>query len=403
MQIRLWKVRRNVSGVLVLAAALVVLAGCGSSSKTSTTGSTAAASSSTSSTSTANYNKVYVAGVPTLKELTTVGGEENPPTSSPPPAKGKSVWWISCGQSVPGCSQPAAGAAAAAKVLGWNFHIANGNLGIGGGYITAMDTALAAHASAILVHGIDCPAMEAPLRQAKADHIPVIGVEDNDCSATGGPTLFAGPMMYTSTELSAPAYFSEWGKVSADAVIDLTQGKAKVLLAGGVPGFTTSVLIAQGFETELKKCQACSVVGEFTFSPADEVPNGPYVQELRADILKYSNANAVMTPVDPAAQFGAPAVHAANPNTANVGGSGGAPDLILIRQGILTAATGAHDATWMGWAAIDETNRILNNKPTVPEGVGFKVITKVNDPAPGQNYVSPINYKADYTKIWTGN
>jgi ribose transport system substrate-binding protein len=293
----------------------------------------------------------------------------------------------------------AAAAGAAAKVLGISFHIADSKLGAGVGYITAMDTALAAHPSAIIVHGIDCSNIVAPLRQAAAAHIPVLGVEDLPCA--GNNPAMAGPMKYTSSEGSGTAYFNAWGKTSADAIIDLTGGKAQVLnTTGPLPLY---VAIDDGFTSELKKCPGCKIVGGFKFVSADETPGGAYVQELRADILKFSNANAVMTPVDPAAQFGAPVVHKANPKTANVGGSGEIPDIDLIRQGIMTAATGAHDGAWMGWAAMDEINRILNNKPTVPEGVGFKVIIKSTVPSkPGTGYTSPIDFRADYTKAWTG-
>ena len=56
------------------------------------------------------------------------GTEHAPPSTSPPAAKGASVWWISCGQTVPQCAIPAAAGAQAAKVLGLQFHLADANL-----------------------------------------------------------------------------------------------------------------------------------------------------------------------------------------------------------------------------------------------------------------------------------
>jgi ribose transport system substrate-binding protein len=408
------KTRRTVLVALV-AAAVVALAGCGSSSSSSSSSSaaapasssTTAAASSSASTSgtggTPSATTVVVKGVPPLSQLTGQGYEAPPPTTGPPAAKGKTVWWISCGQSIPPCAAPAAGAMAAAKALGITFHIADGKLNVGGGNATAIRTAIAAKPDAIILHGISCPAVEQPLREAMAAHIPVMGVEALDCSDTGGPKLFTANMQYDPKAPTAEDYFTAWGKVSADALIDLTGGKAKVLdLHGPEPLF---VAINNGFTTELKKCSGCQIIGGFAFTSADEVPNGPMVQMLRPLVLKESSATAVMLPVSPAVTLGAPIVAAALPKAVSVGGSGEIPELDLIRQGKFTAATGAHDSTWMGWAAMDEINRVLNNKPTVPEGVGFRVITKTaNLPStPGSPYVSPIPYKADYMKLWSSS
>ena len=43
----------------------------------------------------------------------------------------------------------------------------------------------------------------------------------------------------------------------------------------------------------------------------------------------------------------------------------------------------------------------LNGQPAVPEGIGIQIIDATHNlPAAGQNWVDPVNYKADYEKAW---
>ena len=190
--------------VLIVGAVATVIAAAGCSSSGSSAGSTPTSSSKSAAVS--SLTATVVPGVPTLAQLK-LGFETSPPKTGPAPAKGKTVWWVSCGQSIPECSTPAAAAKKAATEVGWTFHVADGALDVNNGYPAAIRTAIAAHPDAIVVHGIDCAAIEQPLQEAKAAHIPVLGVEANDCPKS----LFAGPMMYSSKAPTVQDYFRSWG------------------------------------------------------------------------------------------------------------------------------------------------------------------------------------------------
>jgi ribose transport system substrate-binding protein len=337
-----------------------------------------------------------------MSQLITQGYETDPPTSGPPPAKGKNVWWVSCGMSIPACSVPANAAAAAAQKLGFNFHIADGKLNEGGGDLIAFRTALAAHPDAIIIHGISCPIVETGLRQAKAQGVKTMGVEALDCSDTNqGPKLFTNDFLYSSKSPSGVDYFKAWGKISADYIIQASGGKAQVVANIGTEPL--QAINGQGFTDEMKKCSGCSIVDTVNFTSADLIPGGPWVQKLRPGLISHATANYVWLQFDPNVALGTTIVNQELPNGNAVGGSGEADEQDFVRSGKLKAITGAHDAQWMGWGAMDEINRALQGKPSVPEGVGPIVETQGhNVPPQGAGFVSPINYQAAYHKIWGG-
>jgi ribose transport system substrate-binding protein len=335
-----------------------------------------------------------------MSQLVSEGYETPPPTSGPPPAKGKNVWWVSCGMSIPACSVPANAAAAAAKKLGFNFHIADGKLNEGGGDLTAFKTALAAHPDAIIIHGISCPIVETGLREAKAQGVKTMGVEALDCADTNqGPKLFTNDFLYSAKAPTGVDYFTAWGKLSADYIIQDSGGKAKIIASYGTEPL--QAIGGKGFTDEMKKCTGCTIEDTVNFTSADLIPGGPWVQKMRPALIAHPDANYVWLQFDPNVALGVPIVNQELPHAAAVGGSGEADEQDFVRQGKLKAITGAHDAQWMGWGAMDEINRALQGKPSVPEGVGPIVETKEHNlPPEGSGFVSPTNYQAAYEKIW---
>ena len=119
--------RQRLREQLVLGSSSAASSAAATPATSSAAGTSSAAASSGSS---ASLTKVVVPGVPTLAQLY-AGSTTSPPTTSPAGAKGKSVWWISCSQAAPSCAQPAAQAAAAAKTMGIDFHVADGKFDVG--------------------------------------------------------------------------------------------------------------------------------------------------------------------------------------------------------------------------------------------------------------------------------
>lgn len=332
------------------------------------------------------------------------GTEHEPPTEGPA-ATDKSVWWISCGMAIPDCSVPANAAKEAAEKLGVDFHIADGKLNVGGGNEAAVRTALAAKPDALIIHGISCPIIQAPLQEAVDAGVEVMGVESLDCADTGGPDLFTAEMNYAEGAETGEQYFSKWGEISAEYVIAATQEKAKVIVNAGTEPL--QALINDAFVAKLSECSECEVVETVEFGSADLAPEGTWIQQFRAALAQHPEATAVFLPFDVniATAGGAQAIAESGLDLIGAGGSGQAPALDLVRDGKFTAATAAHSANWMGYAAIDNINRVLNGEETVPQGVGFRVVdVNHNLPAsPETDYETPIDFKGLYEQLWSAS
>jgi ribose transport system substrate-binding protein len=405
------RVVRTTAAVVSLIVAAVVIAACGSSSTTTKTGSsnasgaTTTASASTtpvSASTTSSGASTASSGLLTLSQLYK-GNSTPPPATSPKPAKNVNVWWVSCGQQAATCAQYSAAAKAAVQALGWTFHLADGNLNVANGYATAVRTALAANPSAIFLSAIPCSAVEPELAQAKAQHVPVMGVETLDCSATGGPSLFTVPLVYSTTYPNDKAFWEGWGSFAANYMVADSGGDAKVIASFG-EGQPFTTLQENGFKATLAKCSGCSIVANDGWTTTSLAPNGPWVTGLQGALLKYPSANYVWWPFDTngITSGGVKAVVQSGSKAKIVGGIGIGPALQDIANGEQYAEAPAVDPGWPEWAAMDELNRYLHHQPAVPEGIGYIAVTKDhNMPASLTNgYVSAIPYQADYKKAW---
>jgi ribose transport system substrate-binding protein len=390
-----FRLLRKTFALVVVAALAVLVAACSSSSSSSAT------SASSSSSSTSSGSALASSSFPTLAQLFN-GTNGVPPTSSPPPAKGKTIWWISCGQTAASCVYYANAGKAAAEAIGWKFHLADANLNIANGNATALEAAIAAHPSAIVEDAFSCSTVEPALEQAKADGIPVIGLETLDCSDVGGPKLFSVSMIYSKQIPTNKALWSAFGTYAADYIIASTDEHAKVLAAFG-QGDPQFNLMNAAFKAQFAKCSGCSVLASLPWTPATLSPNGPWITSLRNALIKYPDATDVWVPFDTMAveNGGAEAVATSGSHAKMVSGLGIANALDYIRSGLISAEGYAQPSAWVSWAAIDELNRYFDGQPAVPEGIGLVAIDKNHNlPPAGQNYASNIPFEALYKKAW---
>jgi len=285
------------SAIVLLVAALAACSSAGSSS-TSGTSSTAATSSASAAASTSAGGASSGGITDTEYNALASNYVSRPPTTGPAPVKNKSIWWISCSNAVPACKLLSDAGAAAAKLLGWSFHVADGNLNQNGGYANAVLTALAAHPSAIVLQGMDCSQIEQPLAEAKAQGVPVLGVQSIDCSAekAGAPSLITAQMLYADNAPTLKDYYVSWGVNAAKYIIDETGGKAQVIANLGKGGFYT--YLDQGFLSTMASCSGCKILDDVQWADADTAPGGPWIQAFTAALAEHPTVNAVFIPFD---------------------------------------------------------------------------------------------------------
>lgn len=385
-----------VVGTALAAGLLLVVGGCSKGSSPNASPGVDAGSGGSASTTSS------VPGIPTLAEQFKPD-ESAPPSTSPPLAKNKTVWYIECGAQIPGCVQKGKFTEEAAKAVGWNFHIADANLGIADGYNTAIRSAIAAKADAIIVDSFSCQPAQQSLREARAAHIPVLGIESTDCSVFDhGPDMYTVPFIPNSTLNSNQKWFQARGTRAADYIIQATGGHAKLINSPGLadPDYATE---SDAFAAEFKKCETCEILGSSPWHEADLTPDGPWISGIRAQLIKHPDANAVLFPYEAFSLTlgGVQAVKSAGVHAISFGGVADPGGIDAVRGGTLTAITNARSVEWEGYAAIDTLNRFFNGKSAVPEGVGMALITKDHNlPASGDEYKASINFKAAYMKAW---
>lgn len=383
-----------VAGTAIAASALLLVAACSSGASSD--------SSSSSSSDDSSGSTAEVSGVPALDEQFKPN-ESSPPTTSPPLAKDKTVWYVECGAQIPGCVQKGKYTEEAAKAAGWNFKIADGNLNIAGGFNTAVRSAIAANADAIIVDSFSCEPAQQSLKEAAAKNIPVLGIESIDCSEfDGGPDLYTVPFIPSEELKDNKAWFEARGIRAAQYVIQATGGKAKIIDSPGLadPDYVTE---SDAFATEMKKCDTCEIVGSSPWKEADLTPNGKWITGIRAQLVKHPEANAVKFPYEAFSLTlgGSRDVKNSGVKAISFGGVADPGGLEAVRDGRLKAITNARSVEWEGYAAIDTLNRAFNGEPSVPQGVGMALIDKDHNlPASGDKYEATLDFKSIYLKAW---
>ena len=251
------------------------------------------------------------------------------------------------------------------------------------------------------MHAIPCEVVQPALREAKQLGIPVMAVEGLDCSETpaGGPSLITAPMKYSTKAESTADYFRAWGQMIAEFMAADTGNATKYINNEGTASHM--LLVNEGFDEAIAACGECESVANIEFAVPDLVPNGPWVQAFRSTLVKTPDAESAVLSYDVNLVVGGvQAVQETNPNVKIYGGSG--QSMNLVREGKVAAQPSAHSAVWMGWAAMDNANRVLNGEDTVPQGVGLRAVTpEANLPPKSDVYESPIDFKAQYESIWS--
>jgi ribose transport system substrate-binding protein len=341
--------------------------------------------------------------VPSLGELYK-GTEQAPPSSGPSAAKNKFVVYVTCGLISEGCTGPGVGAAEAAKVLGWRFAVTNANLDIAGGFSTAIRQAIAEKPNAIILYGFDCDLGQPAIAAARAAHIVVEGLLVRDCG-TGKNALFSFEMKYNAGAPSTNAFWGQYGALQAAYAIDAANGRAKAILVHETDSYPAQV---PGIVDMLRECSGCSVVDTIDVTGADYVPGSPMANAITVAMKQHPDANTILLNVDSAlTNTGVAQALRADPAAKNmtiIAGGGTPAGFELMKEANSPYKAGIMwDMAWQGWAAMDALNRYFQGQPQVYEGVGFRLLTAghITSASPDE-YQSPIDFQAAYTKIWRG-
>lgn len=392
--------RLAVAAVMLLSALAIAACGSSSSSSTSSSASSAGASGGTS-TSAGGATPAFLSKAKQVLAKGYAGDYEPPPASGPKAVKGKTVWYISCGQAYQACVVQGDGFKDAAASLGWHVSLQDGKADP----TTAaaiIRQAIAAKVSGIVVAYFDCPGIKSALLSAKAANIPVVSLGSVDCNSPiyggSGPSLFgAAPKLMGASDPAS--WYEKWAKARADYVIATTDGKANVL---SIYENSQAIQQANGkaFADEMATCTTCKVKRvAFTFA---QTPN-PFTQDIKSAILADSGATVIANGIDALMLLGLqPAVQQSARKLEIDGAELNPANIDLIRSGAQHSAA-AVPYGWFAYAAADTLNRIFaGEKPsTFPnEGTGWQFVDKTHNLPSGSVYNPSLDYRAAYQKIW---
>lgn len=380
-------------GLVTLAAAAALAAtGCGSSDGSASdaagsggAGGTPPSSGQASGPSLDRFYRGELFGTP--KEAST-------------PAKGKTVWVISCSQQVVSCSEPAAGVVDAAKRIGWKATVVDGKFSPPA-WNGAIRQAIAAKADAIVNVAVDCGATAKSLQAAKQAGIKVGAIFSIDCDdpSVGGKPLFDAPLIMDGTkDWSAQA--SRWSEARARVVAAKTDGKAKVI-AFRQDSLLAVKYIGEGFEKGLAACPGCKIVESVPLALTDVGPK--LQQKVQSAILKHPDANVIASPYDGLTLAGLAAGVKASGQAKRLfvmGGEGYAPNIDLIRSGGGETAAMGFSSQWAGWAAVDGLNRVFDGKEPQNSGLGWQLVDADHNLPKDGPWEPPVDFRSAYAKAW---
>lgn len=329
-----------------------------------------------------------------------------PPSDGPAAVADKNVWVVSCYQAIDSCRLPSEGTAEAARELGWDVTVVDGQLttSVQG---DAINQAVGAGADAIVLVGIDCSAVQGPLSAAKAQDVVLVGLFAFDCDDPGldqpGEPLF--DLVPTVSGMTARESAMLYGRIKAAYAMVHTDGHAEVIDQVS-PTALVLGYISEGFRQQLETCDGCRLADEVAFTDAD-VLSGDLQDSLVAALRQHPDVNAIQVPIDPLFQLSVLPATVGQDDVLLLGGEGLPANVDLIRSGQQTMAL-AVSHEWAGWAGMDVLNRHWAGEDPADmpdEGIGFQLIDRDHNlPASGP-YVPlsdgrPVEFRAAYRAVW---
>ncbi len=318
------------------------------------------------------------------------------PTTGPKAAAGKSIIYVAGDMRNGGIQGVADGVQEAAKAIGWNARVIDGQ-GSTAGQSTALSQAIALKPDAIILGGSDAVQQKTDLEQAQKQGIVLVGWH-------AGPK--PGPMTDAPIFANVTSDSMEVAKVAAMYAIAQSDGKAGVVVFADS---TYAIAIAKGraMEAVIKQCSGCSVL-EFEDTPLADTANR--VPQLTTTLLgKYGDKWTYSLAInDLYYDFMSPSLTAAGlkgdgaPYNVSAG-DGSVSAYNRIRAKDYQAATVPEPLTMQGWQLVDEINRAFAGEKWSGFVPGVHLVTPDNiayDGGPNNVFDPDNHYRDEYKKIW---
>ena len=332
-----------------------------------------------------------------VEMVTAPGAPWTGPTTGPAAQGKKLIVYVSSDQRNGGPQGAGDGAQDAAKVIGWDFRILDGQ-GSVQGRTTALNQAIALKPDGIILGNVDALEQAPVIQRAAMLGIKLVGWH---VAATAGPVKDSPVITNVTTDPREVARAA-----ALYAVVD-SDGAAKVML------FKDSITTISTVKTDttaevLKACAGCQVLG-IEDTPMGDLANR--MPSLTTSLLaKYGDNWTYSIAVnDLYFDFSAPSLQSAgvNPGSGHPrqisSGDGSVTAFQRIRQQRYQIGTVAEPLRLQGWMCIDELNRAFAGQPPsgyVPPPHLFIASNLDRDGGQNNMYEPENGYRDVYRKIW---
>ncbi|MDD2365806.1 MAG: substrate-binding domain-containing protein [Desulfuromonadaceae bacterium] len=333
------------------------------------------------------------------KRHTALVSRPNPPwdgpSTGPRARKGKYVIYVSNDQRNGGARGVGLGAAEAAKAIGWNFRLIDGQ-GTEQGRRDALKQAADLKPDGIILGTVDAQNQAEVIREIAAKGIKIVGWH-----SAGRP----GPISNLPIVTNISTDPVEVGRAAAMYAVADSNGTAGVVIFRGVTPLST--VKANAMIETIRKCQGCSVLQVKTMDLKDTHSAMPQFTALL--LQNYGKKWTYSIGINDL-YFDAmsPSLIAAaipgNGYPRNISaGDGSETAFERIRKKRYQIGTVAEPLRLHGWQAVDELNRAFAGEKWSGYTAPVHLITAANITHDGgnQNEYDPDNgYRNIYRKIW---
>lgn len=384
--------RRNrlagATACLGMAVAGLVIAGCGSSSP-----------SSTSSTKPSSSTKVSAVVTTQLSSATSPPPfTVHAPSFNAAALKGKKVVVVPVIDNAPFIQAQLS----AIKQVGAKYGISVSiylNQGEPSQWVQGVDQAIAAHANAIILLGLEPKTLLPQLEAAKKAGIKLIEANTYDASQLNQvPSII---------DANVPAPFAASAKLDAAWVIANSKAHAHALVIESAD-YPPSAPMVAAIKSEF--AQYC---GASCTATVENVPLADWATQtqsvVQSALVKDPSIRYVIPLFDGMVEWAEPAVLAAGrEGQVQIATFNGTPFALKdIADGNIVGADVGESPAWIGWATMDDTMRLMAGLPAIStDTFGTRLFTKQNvsaagnPPALNTGYGTPPAYVTGYTKLW---
>jgi ribose transport system substrate-binding protein len=306
---------------------------------------------------------------------------------------GKTIVEIPITSQVPFVTAVEDGMGQAARAAGARL-VVYPNRGTPGEWADGIRSAIGRRADAITLLAQD-PAVVAPqVAEARRAGIPVVVLRT---SGEGEPCP-ADPQGRPYGAACVPGPFEQAGRLQADWVVAAARGRADVLVVTARDARSTTPLL-RGLRSEFAaRCGSCRL--RFV-----DVPIPSWATLLRGTVqtalLRDPGIDYVIPTYDSMSQYVAPAIRdAGKAGRVRVATFNGTPfALRMLQDGDVVAMDVGENLSWLGWAAMDQTFRVIGGlRPVGGERTPLRVFDGRNVGETGRPPRSDMGYGAAYVE-----